>query len=398
MLSLSIVIYLPVPTLWLWKLSILAVSLGHWFAFLSFAMICQLCVAVRSRLFSKKERALSTLFLIGLNSLTALLFLAPLVSVVSQTQHWENSLKQEFNPNRFNSPKAIRRPTVNLEKEPWLNWLKLIFPFFQTSSRIEPQTYIFSASSNLRLDFYPPAKGVRVLPDGAPWVLIVHGGAWSSGSRNQIPELNSHLAQQGYGVIAISYRFAPQYRSPAQLEDAVEAIQFTVAHAHEWGLDATRWGVIGRSAGAQIAGVVAYTWEDRKSEIAPPRAFISFYGPSDLVFGYEVGEEDDALKSRQTLRDYLGGSPYQFMKTYEDASLLNKIRRSSCPTLLFHGKLDALVWYRHSERLFERLKMFGVPSVYLEFDYGPHGFDFFTSAPEAQVSTRAIDVFLSSTI
>ncbi len=239
----------------------------------------------------------------------------------------------------------------------------------------------------LNLDFYPPV-GAR---EKAPWILVIHGGGWINGDSEQLPELNWHLAKQGYGVISIDYRLSPRWLWPAPKDDAIRALEFIHAHAEEWKLDPKRWAVLGRSAGAQIGGVLAYSLHGEER----PKGSISFYGPSDLIFGYDIGAEDDILHSRKLLRGFLGGAPGDVKLLYDSASEMKTVTRDACPTLLIHGERDILVWVRHSERLLKTLRENGVDAQYVPLKFGPHGFDFFFNGPEGQVATNAVDSFLS---
>jgi acetyl esterase/lipase len=262
--------------------------------------------------------------------------------------------------------------------------------FEPTESKTDFTRYKFQAANNttpLNLDYYPPVGA----HENAPWILVIHGGGWINGDSEQLPELNWHLAKQGYGVISIDYRLSPGWLWPAPKDDTMRALEFIRAHAAEWKLEPKRWAILGRSAGAQIAGVVAYSLHGDER----PKGFVSFYGPSDLVFGYGVGYEDDILRSRMLLRGYLGGPPEDAKALYESASEMKAVTHDSCPTLLLHGERDILVWVRHSERLLTTLRENGVDVQYVPMRFGPHGFDFFFNGPEGQVATSAVDSFLA---
>ena len=107
----------------------------------------------------------------------------------------------------------------------------------------------------LSLDFYR-AQGRS--GGAAPCVVLVHGGGWDSGSRDEIPHFDHWLARRGYAVAAISYRLAPQFHWPAPRDDIKDAIKFLKAHAAELGIDPARFVLLGRSAGGQLAEATAY--------------------------------------------------------------------------------------------------------------------------------------------
>jgi len=242
--------------------------------------------------------------------------------------------------------------------------------------------------AGLPVDFY---RAVRSDRTSAPCVIVIHGGGWDSGDRTQLPALNHWLARRGYAVAAISYRLAPRARWPAPREDVRAAVAWLRANASTLGVDAARLVYLGRSAGGQIAQATAY-------DGAEPglRGVIALYAPSDLVFGYVNTHENDMLKSPALMRQYLGGTPDTARANYESASALNHVRAGTPPTLLVHGTLDALCWYRHSERLAARLAEAKVPHVFVQLPWATHAFDFNLHGPGGQLTTYAIEGFLAA--
>ncbi|MBC7365649.1 MAG: alpha/beta hydrolase [Undibacterium sp.] len=237
----------------------------------------------------------------------------------------------------------------------------------------------------LKLDFYRAVKGTA-----APCVIVIHGGGWDSGDREQLPEFNHWLARLGYAVVAIDYRLAPKFIWPAQRDDTLAAMAYVKAHAAELGVDATRLVLFGRSAGGQIASAVAYGSEDPAI-----RGLVSFYAPHDMFFAYTYAREDDILKSPALMRQYLGGPPAAAKANYESASGHQRSRRGSPPTLMVHGTIDTLVWYRHSVRLDGKLTDAHVPHAYVALPWATHAFEYNLAGPSAQLATYALEHFLA---
>jgi len=104
-----------------------------------------------------------------------------------------------------------------------------------------------------------PARLYR--PEGSgPWPLLVflHGGGWSLGGLDSYDGPAGSLATlAGCAVLAVDYRLAPEHPFPAGLEDAVAAVTHALDHAAEWGADPARVGVMGDSAGGNLAASVA---------------------------------------------------------------------------------------------------------------------------------------------
>lgn len=242
-------------------------------------------------------------------------------------------------------------------------------------------------AGGLAMDFYR-AVG-RTAP--VPCVVMIHGGGWDNGDRTQLPAANHHLARRGYAVAAVSYRLAPGTVWPGQSEDIVAAINHLKTHAAELGIDPTRFVLMGRSAGGQLATAVAYGRSD-----PAVRGAVSFYGPHDQIFAWGGGGIDvlDALK---LLRQYLGGTPETAAEAYRTASAcLIATKDNAVPTLLVHGLRDSLVWHKQSERLHAKLDELGVPNAFVSLPWATHACDFNPRGPSGQLSWYALEWFLAA--
>lgn len=95
-----------------------------------------------------------------------------------------------------------------------------------------------------------------------PAILIIHGGGWSAGSKNDMVyrTLMVDYAMKGYVVANMNYRLTQEAPLPACIEDVRCAIRWMKAHAHQLGIDPHRIGTYGHSAGGHLslmAGVAA---------------------------------------------------------------------------------------------------------------------------------------------
>ncbi len=117
---------------------------------------------------------------------------------------------------------------------------------------------------------YGPDKKRNVLdvyrPKGAegriPVIVSVHGGGWVYGDKELYQYYCMSLAQQGFAVVNFTYRLAPRFKFPAQLEDTARAFAWTLAHADEYGLDTDRLFAVGDSAGAHLLALYCCACND----------------------------------------------------------------------------------------------------------------------------------------
>lgn len=247
-------------------------------------------------------------------------------------------------------------------------------------------TYNTDKQQPLTLDYYPSA-----VTGNRPCIIVIHGGSWSSGDSRQLPELNNYLSARGYNVASINYRLAPQYRSPAQLEDVRDALRYLEKHSRELKIDTSKLVLLGRSAGAQIALLAAYA-----EPVAGVRGVIDFYGPADMVWGYSVPASPLVMDSRLVMRKYLGDAYDKMPDVYAASSPIEFVNKFTIPTLIIHGDNDVLVSPEHSRRLDKKLQNYSIKHYYLNLPWATHGFDFHLNGPGGQLSTYAVMRFLDA--
>lgn len=103
-----------------------------------------------------------------------------------------------------------------------------------------------------RLDVYAPAQG-----DGHPVIVFIYGGSWASGSKDDYAFAGAALAAQGFVTIIPDYRLVPGVRFPGFIEDCAAAVRWAADHAGEHGGDPSRIVIVGHSAGAYNAMMLA---------------------------------------------------------------------------------------------------------------------------------------------
>ena len=197
--------------------------------------------------------------------------------------------------------------------------------------------------------------GDLYLPKGrakAPVLVAVHGGGWQIGSRDFYRYWGLFLARAGYAVFAIDYRLGKPGVYPAAVYDAKAAVQFVRAKAAEYDLDPDRIGLIGDSAGAHLAALVALAGDQYNSAYrddanaavpANVKAVIGFYGVYDM---HAQWTHDLSTRPRDLIVEkFLGASPMQNRRIYFDASPISyaTVDHNQIRFLLIHGTDDDIV-------------------------------------------------------
>jgi acetyl esterase/lipase len=311
----------------------------------------------------------------------ALLYATPFVRATHVARDLPAQLVHAFGP-------ATPRSSENAPgRSRPLRWIGLFRSAFSPPVQISRLQYAQNSNEPLWMDLYRPTRQDAPLPG----VIVVHGGSWQSGDRQQLSDLNRYLAARGYLVASIDYRLAPGATFPAQREDVFTAIRYLKDHARQIGMDPDRIVLLGRSAGGQIALSVAYAQKDPAI-----KGVIAFYAPNDLVWGYAVPTNPLIMNSRKVIETYLGGPPSRVPDIYDAASPLHVVNATTPPTLMIHGDRDELVSDQHEVRLSKRLAEAGRPYFYLRMPWATHGCDANFNGPCGQLSTYAVERFLAA--
>jgi acetyl esterase/lipase len=315
---------------------------------------------------------------IGLICATVGLILSALPFIqFPQTVQQANVALEEIGVNLAPSPGFRSRPFVLLD----------FFRGIPTTPTRRVQTIQFAQPDGvpLSLNVYRPQQLGKY-----PTIVIIHGGGWQNGSPDNNAEFSQYMARQGYSVISIAYRFAPEYQFPVQLEDVRTAIAYIRERADELEVDVSRMAVMGRSAGAHLAMLAAYTPD------APPiRAVVNYYGPVNLTTGYQDPPNPDPIDSRKLLREFLGGTPDDRSELYRQASPWNYVTRSLPPSLLIYGRKDHVVQSKFGRKLFEQLQKTGNKVAFIEIPWAEHAFDAVPQGVSNQMALYYTERFLA---
>ncbi len=130
-------------------------------------------------------------------------------------------------------------------------------------------------------DVYAPGR------TPAPVVVFFYGGGWDTGDKADYAFVGKALASRGYVAVIPDYRLYPEVRYPAFLQDSALAVAWAKAHAAEYGGDPGRMVLMGHSAGAYNAAMLALDprWLgevglDPKRDL---RGMVGLAGPYDFL-------------------------------------------------------------------------------------------------------------------
>ena len=200
----------------------------------------------------------------------------------------------------------------------------------------------FGPEARQRLDVYrPPASS----PGSHPVIVFCYGGTWTSGSREHYRFVGTTLAKHGYVVVIPDYRLYPAVRFPAFVEDFALAVAWTQRHIDQYGGDSHRIVLMGHSAGAQMAALVALDPQYLVKAGADPTRIAGLIG---LSGPYE-------LTPNSTVLNTIFAAPYG----PQDWQPIRHVSPRAPPTLLIHGSHDRIVWLSNSQHMASALRAAG---------------------------------------
>jgi acetyl esterase/lipase len=187
-----------------------------------------------------------------------------------------------------------------------------------------------------KLDVYAPKR-----PEHRPIVIFFYGGTWSGGKKSNYAFVGAALAERGYVTAIPDYRLYPAVRFPTFVEDGARAVAWVQQHASDFGGDPDRLVLMGHSAGAHIAALLALNPSYLAAAGVRPHSIAGFIG---LSGPYALVPDTDTLHA-------IFGPPY----TPNDWQPVHFAGRTAPPALLLHGADDKVVYSAHTEKLRDAL-------------------------------------------
>lgn len=195
-----------------------------------------------------------------------------------------------------------------------------------------------------KLDVYVPASRAA----NAPVAVFFYGGSWNSGAKGDYAFVGKALASRGIVTVVADYQLVPQVVFPAFLDDSARAVVWAHANAAQFGGDPKRLFVVGHSAGAYNASMIALDGRYLRALGASPsiiKGAALLAGPYDFL----PLDVDSTKAAFGQAKDLNATQPINF------------VTRSSPPMFLATGSDDTLVRPRNSKSLAAKLDAQRVP-------------------------------------
>jgi acetyl esterase/lipase len=240
----------------------------------------------------------------------------------------------------------------------------------ENETKIENVVYYKDKNRALHLDaFFNKNEKLN------PGVIMIHGGGWRSGSKDQMQVLAQEITAKGYSCFAIEYRLSLEAKYPQAVYDVKNAIKFIKDNAKKFNVDPDKIAVLGCSSGGQMAALIGTTNEDltfedtqyKSKSSSKVQAIIDIDGI--LAFKHPESAEGEMAAF------WLNGTYDENPENWKQASALYHTNKNTPPILFinssfdrFHAGRDDMIAILNQNNIYSEVKT--IPD-------SPHSFWFF---------------------
>ncbi|MCR4955133.1 MAG: alpha/beta hydrolase [Lachnospiraceae bacterium] len=229
---------------------------------------------------------------------------------------------------------------------------------------------------NSRLDIYESS----VRGENKPTVIFIHGGGYIAGTKsggqpfaknNGLSKYFLQLLKSGYNVVSVDYCYAPKYPYPTQLKQVNQALKFLKTTGSFYGLDMNRVVLEGKSAGGNIAGMLALISTNQKvADSMNLKPVLSKDNIKAVVFASALLDNTQFSTTHNFMKDYgfyqyaraafHSNSPME-SRIAKKTDIISQVTKEFPPTYLSDG--NYATFYSQAQALHRRLNKLGVENT-----------------------------------
>lgn len=250
------------------------------------------------------------------------------------------------------SPYTIQTTYEKLKKEfPFIKPLKKEFP----ATIIAKENVIYKTIDTLQLkaDIYSPKNQ----NNNYPAIILIHGGGWISGSKENQKYMAQQLAKNGFVAMTINYRLADIAKYPAPIKDIDQAINYLINNKKEYAINPKKIAILGASAGAQLATLVGVKSKKIKA-IINVDGIVSFVHPE--------------AEEGQYAAYWLGNWKEKNLSLWKEASPLEYVNKHTPPTLFINSSQPR--FHAGRDDMMKLLNHYNIYTEMHEIKDSPHSF------------------------
>lgn len=209
----------------------------------------------------------------------------------------------------------------------------------------------------------------------SPGVIMIHGGGWRSGNKNQMKVLAQEITAKGYSCFAIEYRLSLEAKYPQAIYDVKNAIKFIKDNAKRFHVDPDKIAVLGCSSGGQMAALIGTTNEDLAFEDAKYKSKSSSKVQAIIDIDGILAFKHPESKEGEMAAFWLNGTYKENPENWKQASALSHTNKNTPPILFinssferFHAGRDDMIAILNQNKIYNEVKT---------IQDSPHSFWFF---------------------
>ncbi len=201
-------------------------------------------------------------------------------------------------------------------------------------------------------------------------VLCPGGGYGGLAIDHEGKQIAEYFGKLGVATFMLKYRLAPKYKHPTPMLDVQRAIRIVRSRAAEFGVEPTRVGVMGFSAGGHLASTAATHFDGGKGDAKDPLDKTSCR-PDFAILCYPVITMEAGTTHGGSRKNLLGENPAP--ELVDLMSNEKQVTPQTPPTFLFHTTEDAAVLPENAILFYSALRKAKVPAELHIYERGRHG-------------------------
>ena len=217
-------------------------------------------------------------------------------------------------------------------------------------------------------------------------VIVVHGGSWARGSKNDVAwrAVCQWLGKAGYPAFAIDYRLVPEHPFPAAIDDVAAAVRWLrePEQVKRFGIDPARIGALGGSAGGNLVSLLGTRGSGDRGTGSRVAGVVELSGPIDLT---GVAATDDFLPVQLS---YLGCVDYDACPAAALASANTRVDDTDPPFLVVHST-EEMIPIEQAQLFVRALRDAGVDTTYVTVEGRLHSI----AMLDDELKQRILDFF-----
>ncbi|MBS7256604.1 alpha/beta hydrolase [Flavobacterium branchiicola] len=210
---------------------------------------------------------------------------------------------------------------------------------------------------------------------GNPAVIMIHGGGWRSGNKNQMQVLAQEIASKGYSCFAVEYKLSLEAKYPEGIYDIKNAIKFIKDNAKKFHVDPDKIAVLGCSSGGQMAALIGTTNENTAFEDSVFKSKSSSKVNAIIDVDGILAFKHPESKEGEMASFWLKGSYEEDPDNWKNASALSHTDKNTPPILFinssferFHAGRDDMIAILNQNKIYNEVQT---------IENSPHSFWFF---------------------